>query len=174
MLKRTIVALVVLVGAVGGVAAQAETTYTPPGDRSIDALVEGYNANVEQVPGWLEAAVNADVVYVTVYPDGQAPPGDLFAVESTSTSPTIYRFEMQSDATVERYEQVESVERGGGTYVIATDASTMDAVVTAEDPVAVGTAAFSDGALQLQASGPVRNMVIRVVRMASQIRGMFG
>jgi hypothetical protein len=50
----------------------------------------------------------------------------------------------------------------------------MDAVLLADDPVRAGTAAFTDGTLRMQASGMVQNAVIRVVRMAAQVRGLLG
>ena len=171
---RTLLAVVLVIAAVGTVAAQGETAYTPPGDRALDGLVDGYNANVDQVPGWLEAAVDADVVYVTIYPDAAHIPSDLFAVGAAASAPTIYRFEMGPAGTIQGYAQVETLERGAGVYVVATDADTMDAVLLADDPVRAGTAAFTDGTLRLQASGMVQNAVIRVVRMAAQVRGLLG
>ena len=46
-----------VVAAVGGASAQA--SYTPPAGQSIDTLVEGYNANVEQVPADHAADIEA-------------------------------------------------------------------------------------------------------------------
>ena len=172
MTTRVLLAFILVIAAVGGASAQA--TYTPPAGQSIDTLVEGYNANVEQVPGWLDAAVNADVVYLTIYPEVGDVPDDLFATESAPSVPSVYRFEMGVDGKITEFNEADTVERGGGTYVVATDRATMDAILTADDPVSVGTAAFTDGAVQLQANGTVQNVMIRVVRFASQVRELFG
>lgn len=172
MTKGLLVALVLLIGAVGGVSAQA--TYTPPTGQSIDTLVDGYNANVEQVPGWLEAAVDADVVYLSIYPEADDVPGDLFATESASSVPSVYRFEMGVDGQITDYTEADTVERGEGTYVVATDRPTMDAILAANDPVSVGTTAFTEGSVQLQANGTVQNVMIRAVHFAAQVRELFG
>ena len=171
---RTILVIVLVVSAVGTVAAQGESMYTPPDDRSLDDLVDAYNANADQTPGWLGAVVDADVVYVTVYPESAAMPSDLFAVETAASGPTIYRFEMRADGRIDDYAGADSVERGEGTYVVAADRSTMDAILTADDPVSVGTAAFTDGSLRLQANGTVQNVMVRMLRFASQVRGLLG
>jgi len=153
-----LVAVALLAGATGPVAAQSNPSITcggETGEIQIDQVVALYNDNTDAVPSMVGSVAAANTTELQIQNAAQE------------------YYSLQADGSLE----ITSVALGEAedpNVIVETDRQTACSLYTAEDPVAEFNQAYESDAITIEGAGTIDKAKVFVVERAMDLAGMFG
>ena len=153
-----LVAVALLAGATGPVAAQSNPSITcggETGEIQIDQVVALYNNNTDAVPSMVGSVAASNTTELQVKNAAQG------------------NYTLQADGSLE-ITSVELGEAENPNVIVKTDRQTACSLYTAEDPVAAFNQAYDNGEITIEGDGTIDKAKVFIVKQAMNIAGMFG
>jgi len=153
-----LVAVALLAGATGPVAAQSNPPITcggETGEIQIDQVVALYNNNTDAVPSMVGSVAASNTTELQVKNAAQG------------------NYTLQADGSLE-ITSVELGEAENPNVIVKTDRQTACSLYTAEDPVAAFNQAYDNGEITIEGDGTIDKAKVFMIKQAMNIAGMFG
>lgn len=153
-----LVAVALLAGATGPVAAQSNPSITCDGETGeiqIDQVVALYNNNTDAVPSMVGSVAASNTTELQIQNAAQE------------------YYTLQADGSLE-ITSVELGEAENPNVIVETDRRTACSLYTAQEPIAEFNEAYDSGEITIEGAGTIDKAKVFIAKRAMDLAGMFG